>query len=159
MSFRIRRLEAGNRQQVESALKAARGSVRVVSRGRLWNVLNLPGFVAEHEGRLVGLVTYRDDAESLEVVTLDSFAEGQGIGSALLKAVGDIARDQGKTHLWLITTNDNIPAIRFYQRRGWDMMALHHGAISRSRQLKPEIPTHGLDGVPIDHEIEFRLAL
>jgi GNAT superfamily N-acetyltransferase len=159
MSFRVREIETKDRRIVESALKAAWGSVRVVSRGKLWNPLELPGFLAERGGELVGLISYRDDGEAFEVVTLDSFSEGQGIGSALLEAVADVARDAGKTHLWLITTNDNFPAIRFYQRCGWDMVALHRGALAQSRLLKPEIPTQGLDGVPIDHEIEFRLAL
>jgi len=159
MSFHVRAIEAFDRQTVERALHKAWGAVRVVSRGKLWNPLDLPGFVAERGGDIVGLVTYRHEADATEVVTLDSFAEGEGVGSALLQAVAEAAREQGKTSLWLITTNDNIPAIRFYQRRGWDMVALHHGALARSRRLKPEIPTHGLDGVPIDHEIEFRLAL
>ena len=159
MSFQVRAIEAFDRQTVERALHKAWGAVRVVSRGKLWNPLDLPGFVAERGGDIVGLVTYRHEADATEVVTLDSFAEGEGVGSALLQAVAEAAREQGKTSLWLITTNDNIPAIRFYQRRGWDMVALHHGALARSRRLKPEIPTHGLDGVPIDHEIEFRLAL
>lgn len=159
MSFRVRAIETEDRPLVEAALKSAWGAVRVVSRGKLWDPLEFPGFVAEREGDLVGLVTYRHEADATEVVTLDSFAEGEGIGSALLEVVADRARELGKTHLWLITTNDNIPAIRFYQRRGWDMVALHHGALARSRQLKPEIPTHGLDGVRIDHEVEFRLAL
>ncbi|MCE7998895.1 MAG: GNAT family N-acetyltransferase [Rhodobiaceae bacterium] len=159
MSFRIRMIEPRDREIVERALMSAWGSVRVVSRGKLWNPCDLPGFVAERSGDLVGLVTFRDEADSTEVVTLDSFAEREGIGSALLEAVANYARDRGKTYLWLITTNDNIPAIRFYQRRGWDMVALHHGALAQSRRLKPEIPTHGVDGVPIDHEIEFRLAL
>jgi ribosomal protein S18 acetylase RimI-like enzyme len=159
MSFRIRAIEAEDRALVERALNEAWGSVRVVSRGKLWNPLDLPGFVAERGGDLVGLVTYRHEADATEVVTLDSFAEGEGVGSALLEAVAEVARAQGQASLWLITTNDNIPAIGFYQRRGWDMVALHHGALARSRQLKPEIPTQGFDGVPIDHEIEFRLAL
>lgn len=159
MSFQVRAIEARDRQRVEGALHKAWGAVRVVSRGKLWNPCDLPGFVAERSGDLVGLVTFREEADRAEVVTLDSFAEREGIGSALLEAVADYARDRRKTHLWLITTNDNIPAIRFYQRCGWDMVALHHGALAQSRRLKPEIPTHGLDGVPIDHEIEFRLAL
>lgn len=159
MSFHIRAIETADRALVEATLKQAWGAVRVVSRGALWHPLDLPGFAAERGGDLVGLVTFREEGDVTEVVTLDSFSEGEGVGSALLEAVADHARDQRKSHLWLITTNDNIPAIRFYQRRGWDMVALHHGALARSRELKPEIPTHGLDGVPIDHEIEFRLAL
>ncbi len=159
MSFHIRAVEPEDCGRVEEALNRAWGSVRVVSRGKLWNSAELPGFVAERESELVGLVTYREEPHSMEVVTLDSFSEGEGVGTALLETVAHVAKQRNKKDLWLITTNDNIPAIRFYQRRGWNMAALHHGALTRSRELKPEIPTHGLDGVPIDHEIEFRLAL
>jgi hypothetical protein len=54
-----------------------------------------------------------------------------------------------------VTTNDNAPAIRFYQRRGWDLVALHRDAVNESRRLKPEIPATGVDGIPIRHELEF----
>lgn len=55
----------------------------------------------------------------------------------------------------LITTNDNINAIRFYQKRGFDMAHLFHNALDVSRKLKPEIPLIGENSIPLQHEIEF----
>jgi hypothetical protein len=60
---------------------------------------------------------------------------------------------------WLITSNDNIRALRFYQRRGWDMVALYRNAVDESRKLKPEIPQRGDHDIPVRHEIEFELLL
>jgi ribosomal protein S18 acetylase RimI-like enzyme len=65
----------------------------------------------------------------------------------------------GCRRLWLITTNDNTPAIRFYQRQGMRVVAVHHNAIVDARRIKPEIPEFGVDGQPICDEIEFEIDL
>jgi hypothetical protein len=61
--------------------------------------------------------------------------------------------------VWLVTTNDNTAAIRFYQRRGWDLVALHRDALDRSRELKPAIPRTGDDGIALRHELELERRL
>ena len=70
-----------------------------------------------------------------------------------------LGRERKWTRLRLFTTNDNTGALHLFQRRGWDLVALHRGAVERDRQLKPEIPALGLDGIPIHHllELEYRL--
>jgi ribosomal protein S18 acetylase RimI-like enzyme len=73
--------------------------------------------------------------------------------------VSNAAKTQGCHRLWLITTNDNTHALRFYQRRGFRIVAIHVGAIDESRRLKPEISAVGLDGIPIRDEIELEIAL
>ena len=69
------------------------------------------------------------------------------------------ASDLRCRRLWLITTNDNVPAIEFYKRRGLRLAAVHHGAIAESRKLKPEIPLFGVGGRAIEDEVEFELPL
>lgn len=56
----------------------------------------------------------------------------------------------------VIATNDNIDAIKFYQKRGFDMIKIYHNAIGESRKLKPTIPLIDNYGIPIMHEIEFQ---
>jgi DNA-3-methyladenine glycosylase I len=88
-------------------------------------------------------------------VTLNSLREGIGIGTALLDAVREAARKSGCRRTWLITTNDNLHALRFYQKRGWRLTALHRNALDESRRLKPVIPEIGIDGIPLRDEIEL----
>ena len=78
---------------------------------------------------------------------------------SLVLAARDIAIQSNCTRLWLITTNDNIPALIFYQNRGFNLVAIHKNALEFSRRLKPEIPMIGLDGIPIRDEIELEMML
>jgi GNAT superfamily N-acetyltransferase len=131
----------------------------VVSRGIAKHPAELPGFVARIDGRPVGLATYEIAGEECELVTIDALVEHSGAGTALLEAVAQAARSTGCHRLWLITTNDNLEALRFYQRRGFALVAVHRDAIAASRALKPAIPELGEHGIPIRDEIELELAL
>ena len=143
-----------------AALLAQRwGSTRVVSRGQLHDAARLPGFVATLADENAGLVTYRIEGEECEIVTLDSLVAAKGIGLALINAVVRKAKAAGCRRLWLVTTNDNLNALRFYQKRGFRLVAVHANALERSRRLKPQIPLIGQDGIPLRDEIELELAL
>ena len=135
------------------------GATLIVSRGRRQDARALPGLVAREASERLGALTFDRHGEAIEVVTLDSFVMGQGVGTALLEAMATLARKEGARRLWLVTSNDNIRALRFYQRRGWDMVALHTHAITQARKLKPEIPMQGDYDIPLRHEIEFALML
>lgn len=103
-------------------------------------------------------MTYEIKDRECQIVSLDSKQENQGIGTALVNCVVQAAREKGCLRVWLITTNDNTRAMRFYQRRGFNLVALHFDAVNVSRELKPEIPLRGWDGIPIRHE-EFELII
>ena len=90
---------------------------------------------------------------------MNSLKENIGIGSALLDAVKDAAKKQGCKLLWLITSNDNTHALKFYQKYGLKLVAVHRDAIAKSRRLKPEIPLTGKDGIEIRDEIELEMIL
>ncbi len=120
---------------------------------------DLPGFVALYESEKVGLVTYNITGASCEIVTIDSIRPSSGVGSALIEAVKDIAIKSGCERLWLITTNDNMNALRFYQKRGFVLVAVHRNALEVSRKLKPEIPMIGDHGIPLRDEIELEMML
>ena len=154
----VRPFREGDREWVRETLRELWGET-VVSRGVVHDPTALPGFVAEEGGERVGLLTYRIDGADCEVVTIDAFPAGAGAGTALLDAAGRAARDAGCGRLWLITTNDNLRALRFYQRRGFRLVAVHPDALERSRELKPSIPEIGLDGIPLRDELELELRL
>ena len=157
--FAVRELVPADRPWVGRLLADRWGAKEVVSRGRLHDASELPGFGAFDGDRPVGLATYAIEGDSCECVTFDSIAEGAGVGTALLGAVAAAARAAGCGRLWLITTNDNLPALRFYQNHGFRLVAVHREALAESRKLKPSIPLIGRDGIPLRDELELELQL
>ncbi len=135
------------------------GSSQITSRGKLTDVKKLPGFIAYFSKERVGLITYTIEGEECEIISLDSTKPGRGIGTSLLKAVIDTAKKHKIKRVWLITTNDNLDALRFYQKRGFDLVAVHRNALKESRKLKPHIPMIGKDGIPLKDEIELELKV
>jgi ribosomal protein S18 acetylase RimI-like enzyme len=124
----------------------------------LIDTVGLPGFWAlDDNGTRVGLLLVRpDEVRGLEVISLSARPEGSGVGRALMNAALEEARHRGERRLWLSTTNDNTRAIRFYQRWGMDLVAIHRNAVTRAReQLKPSIPLLGQDNIPLRHEVEL----
>jgi len=107
----------------------------------------------------VGLLTYRLYDDQCEIVTLHSAVEGIGVGSALIAAARERATAAGAKRLWLITTNDNLAALKFYQKRGFALRAVHPNALDAVRQIKPHVPLIGLDGIPLRDEIELEIII
>src|SRR5262245_4963714 len=155
----VRELEPADRDWVRSFLGQHFGSTKVVSRGLVHQADDLPGFIALFRGEPSALLTYCVRNGELEVVSLHAAIPGRGLGSRLLAAARDRARGLQCRRLWLITTNDNEPAIAFYSRWGLRLVAVHRGAIAESRKLKPQISHFGIGGRPIEDEVEFELLL
>lgn len=151
----IQKISKDMQEEIERFMVENWGSTMMVSRGHLHELNKLPGFIAVEDGEIKGIVTYTVTCKGCEIVSLDSFAEKKGIGSQLVECVLNEAKKQSLEKVWLITTNDNINAIRFYQKRGFMMTNLYIGAVEEARKLKPEIPQFGYDGIPILHEIQF----
>jgi len=135
------------------------GDSIVVVHDTIYRPQDLPGFVAEQDGVWMGLVTYRIAECACEVVTLDSVSEGRGIGTALMDTVRDEAQRTGCQRIWLVTTNDNLHALGFYQKRGYRLTRVVPGAVERSRKIKPRIPDIGMNGIPIRDELELEMML
>ena len=157
--IRVRPIECDDRPWVVRLLEEAFANVTVARKGGLIDASVLPGFVATDDGRLVGLLTYDESHGECEVVAIISKEEGRGIGRALMDAVREHAVAAGYRRLWLITTNDNTRAFRFYQQWGMDLCAFYRHGASRSRALKPSLPERGADGILLDHELEFEMLL
>ena len=132
----------------------------MISRGRVIFPAELPGFRATgRDGGPLGLAVYELTGDQCELVLLEAFERFAGIGTALTAAVRREAVSQGCGRLWLVTTNDNLEALRFYQRRGFEMVAVHRDLRDVARRLKPSLPLRGESGIPICAEIELETRL
>jgi ribosomal protein S18 acetylase RimI-like enzyme len=135
------------------------GSQEMISRGHVYGPEQLEGFVVERGHEWIGLLTFFIQDGECEVMSIDSLREGQGIGSKLIDQAIEEARARGCKRLFLITTNDNLNAIGFYQKRGFELVAVYPGAVNESRKLKPSIPRVGMNNIPLRDEIELEIVL
>ena len=135
------------------------GGEEMITRGNIYRPEQLEGFVVEDGKEWIGLLTFLIKDSECEVTSLDSLREGQGIGSMLIENAIQEARKQGCRRLFLITTNDNLNALGFYQKRGFEIVTMYRGAVNESRKRKPSLPLIGYNNIPLRDEIELEIML
>ena len=153
-------LDGRFRDEVNRYIRDEWGGPMLVTKGNLFDSSELPGFVAAEDGTLLGALLYAIRGDECEIAVVYSLQPNRGVGSALIDAVIAKAKELHCRRVWLITMNDNTHAIRYYQRRGFLLKAVHINAFEVTRKLKREVENVvGIDGIPILHEFEFEIAL
>ena len=158
MAIDVRPATPADQPYLRRSLTAAFSGTLVAAHDELIDAAALPAAIAWHGSEPSGLLTYRVAGADWEVVSIAADRSGSGVGSALLGWVRETAVAAGAARLWLVTTNNNVNALRFYQRHGYDLVAVHRDAVTRARALKPAIP-EVLDGIPVRHELELEVLL
>ena len=154
----IRQIDQQDRKLINAFIIRQWYTMQMVVHGESIDLGTADGFYAWDDG-IIGLITCRRLGEEMEILSLDSLHERQGIGTALLDRVIGQAKETGAGRIKLITTNDNLSALRFYQKRGFDIIQIYRNALDQARKIKPEIPLIGMDGIPLKHEIELEMLL
>lgn len=158
--YTIESINKENRAKALEVLKDHWGETTIlVSRGQVHDIRKLSGFIAVKDHKVVGIITYKLENNEIEIITLNAFEENKGIGTNLIEEVIKEGKELGCKRVWLITTNDNVHAMRFYQLKGFDMVAFHEDAVNKAREIKPEIPEIGHFDIKVEHEIEFEYKL
>lgn len=155
----IRRIMPEDHARLNKFWKDRWGDETIVAHGVVYRVDMMDGFLALEGIETVGLITLAHSNDGCEIVSLDSLREEKGIGTTLIEAVIKAAREKGCKRLFLITTNDNLRALGFFQKRGFELVAIHRGAVNESRKIKPGIPLIGENDIPLKDEIEMELLL
>ncbi len=154
-SVTYRKIAPHDKESVRKIIKENWSSDLVVVHNTVFISSNLPGFIAEENGNIIGLITFNIENNNCEIVTLNSMKENCGIGSELINLVKEEAHNNKCSLLWLITTNDNLQTISFYEKRGFTLTEIKKDAVNESRKIKPEIPLVGLNNIPITDEYKF----
>jgi ribosomal protein S18 acetylase RimI-like enzyme len=155
----FRRLTRNDLPHLRKFWKENWGDEFVVAHGVIYHPDTLDGFIALDGDEWIGEITYFFSNYECEIVSIVSLREGEGIGTKLIDNVVEEARNQNCKRIFLVTTNDNLHALGFYQKRGFELVAVHRGAVNESRRLKPSIPLIGNDGIPLRDEIELEMNL
>ena len=155
----MRSLNKNDLVRIINFIREEWGSDKVVTRCKIYQIKELPGFIVLKKEKIMGLLTYNINNNECEIITLNSTKKKVGIGSLLLKKVEELALSKKCNRLWVITTNDNTDALCFYQKKGFRIFKVHTDSIKDLRRLKPEIPFIGLNNIEILDEIELEKKL
>ncbi len=159
MSVEIRPIEDEDHGAVRTLLTERWTGPEILLDGQMVDASCLPGYIAIAGDEVAGLVTIIKRPQEWEILTLDSLSRWGGTGTLLLDAVVADARETGISRLTVRTSNDNLDAFRFYQRRGFRMERVAQGVIDKERDQRPEIPVRGDYGIPIHDEVLFARAV
>ena len=131
---------------------------QVLAFGELMNLAELPAVVAQMKGEIAGALAYRLLPDALQIVALatDPMWQRSGVGGYLIAEVELMARRQRLGRVIFCTTNDNLPALYFYQRRGYRITELVPGALLP--HVKPAFAC-GFAGIPVRDEIRLEKIL
>jgi len=150
----IQELTFIDRNKVKEFFTKHWGSPEMVVSTGVYHCDQLDGLAVINENdEVIALLTYVKRWNEWEIISLDSIVENRGIGSMILKAFEKKAKDGGAAKISLITTNDNIRALQFYQKRGYQISNIIVNAVEKARAIKPQIPYVAQNGIPIRDEI------
>ena len=152
----VRPLTASDLPRLVEFWKEYWGGDEMIVHGEVFRPEQLNGFVTEDWS---GVITYYIKNDSCEIISLNSLKENRGVGTALIDKVANEARKQNCQRLFLVTTNDNLHALGFYQRYGFELVCIRRGAVDEARKIKPGIPMIGMNDIPLHDEIELEIIL
>ena len=133
------------------------GHTNVVAFGETLDLYQMPALVAVTREEPSGALAYRLLGNALNIVALatDPMSQRSGVGGHLVVEAELLARRLKLGRVIVATTNDNLPALYFYQRRGYQLTDLvAGGATSKSPQARP-----GFAGIPVRDEIRLEKRL
>ena len=159
MSLNVKDIGLEERKKINNFILKRWFSLEMILRGKIVDLKNIDGFYIEDKNNIIAVITYRIIDFSLEIISIDSVYENRGIGSLLINKVKDFAAECNLKNIIVITTNDNLRALDFYQKRGFILNKVFFDSIQQARKLKPEIPIKNENGILIRDEIELKFLL
>lgn len=157
--FKIRKVKDSDKEWVRKFIIKEWGSEKIIGCGKTYFPHKLPGFVAVSGKKYLGLITYAIKKDECELVSFNVLRKRRGIGTALIEKIKKAMKKISCRKIFFVTSNDNIDALRFYQRRGFIIKKVYPGAITAARKIKPEIPLIGNYGIPMRDAIKLELKL
>ncbi|MBN1684016.1 MAG: GNAT family N-acetyltransferase [Gammaproteobacteria bacterium] len=159
MKINIRQITAKDSAIVKKFMDQWGGEPLVIRKKKYYPSQGMPGLFAMVDDKIIGFIIYEMQEDGFEIIVFEVFDKFQGIGTQLLDQVKKIAKKAGYQKLLVMTTNDDLDALRFYQRRGFYLTGISVNALEWSRKQKPTIPLTGDYDIPIRDEIYLEANL
>lgn len=144
---------------LEEVMNKDWGGLPLVIRGKKYDPSQLDGIVVENENGISGFLFYELRDKDCEIIVFQVFDKFHGIGTILLDELKSIAKSKKCSRVYLMTTNDNLDALRFYQKRGFHICGIHLDSLKVSRKIKPTIGMIGDYDIPVRDEIDLEYLI
>jgi GNAT superfamily N-acetyltransferase len=133
------------------------GRTQIVAFGEVMDVDQMPALVAVLHAEPSGALAYRLLGDALHIVALatDPMWQRSGVGAYLVAEAELLARRLKLARVVVATTNDNLPAMYFYQRRGYRLTALVPDGVTSQTHQQPS----GFAGIPVRDEVRLEKQL
>jgi len=143
-----------DRRAIEEICDKALGETEVDTFASTFDVLKGTNLIADVDGELGGLLSMAVRRGELVLVLLSVYPDqqGQGVGTALLRAAIVFAQEHGLPSVRVAVSNDDIPLIHFYQRHGFVIDEIAVGLLADN--LGEAVA--GFSGILVRDEIRFR---
>lgn len=133
------------------------GRRQIVAFGELMNIEEMPALVAVMHDEVSGALAYRLHGDGLHIVALatDALWQRSGVGGHLVAEAELLARRLLLARMVVTTTNDNLPALYFYQRHGYRIRAVVPGSVLSHTGHEAV----GFAGIPVTDEVQLEKRL
>ena len=130
----------------------------VLAFGELMSLAELPAIVAEMKDDVAGALAYRLLTDAFQIVALatDPLWQRSGVGGYLVAEAELMARRLRLPRVIFCASNDNLPALYFYQRRAYRITEVLPGAMLP--HVRPAFAC-GFAGIPVRDEIRLEKLL
>ena len=154
VKYAVKKASSQDRGEIKRLVQLFWGEQEQLTFGTTFKVSELPAYVAKKEDKIVGFVSFAELHDDLIVVALGIIPEyqGVGVGRRLVASAEKEARRLKKKRMLVSTSNDDLPALAFYQRLGFQIYEVKPNAVAEKhgKVLK------GIGNLPIRDELRLQ---
>jgi len=124
---------------------------------RKFMVAELPAYTAKLENDIIGFISFTETDDAIMIVALGVMPQyqGCGVGRSLIEKIETEAKRRMKKKLLVSTSNDDLPALAFYQSLGFQIYMVKPNIIAE----KHGEVLKGIGGLPIRDELRLQKIL
>ena len=150
----VREATPADREKALELFKRDFGPAQLVAYGEAISLDDALALVAETDNDIAGALAWRPFDGALHILALatDPMWQRAGVGGHLVAEAELLARRRNLPRMIVTITNDNLPALYFYQRRGYRMSAILRDSIAAHTRGQQAV---GFAGIPIVDEIQL----
>jgi ribosomal protein S18 acetylase RimI-like enzyme len=148
---------ASERNAIRRCVKQFWGEEEQLSFDRKFDAIGLPAYVAKVRNQVIGFISFAEADDTIIIVALgvQPKYQGSGVGTSLIAKVEAEAKRQGMSKLLVSTSNDDLPALAFYQRLGFQIYEVKPNVIAEKHGKILE----GIGRLPIRDELRLQKIL